>query len=333
MNDDICRGLTGHTLSFLASVWEKTKSPELFPWFTLVVAIAKNNLTNDAAAALTQLFCGKAVSEREVRRKLTEVYKLARSSCLLDASVRFRPRELDGRFPGVTGIVDVTTICCREVGATPGHPDATWSGKHRSHVYKIEMWTTMQGTPFFMTDALKGRPHDAAIFVSQSKFAHYNGEKFLADLGYVGMNHVVHEYKKGEDPDDVATGFNDQVRMVRSRVERTFAWLDAYQIFHGTSRYQECVTGLVYICAALEQRRRMASPPLYDVWVAAPRRDWSAVPRCNCHWVKDAAHVEDAKNYRKHLIEHLETNGAGVVVCAKPPAKRARDEEGELFFN
>ncbi len=73
--------------------------PALFPWFTLVVAIAKNNLTNYAAAALTQLFCGKAVSEREVGRKLTEVYKLARSSCLLDASLRFRPRELDGRFP------------------------------------------------------------------------------------------------------------------------------------------------------------------------------------------------------------------------------------------
>jgi hypothetical protein len=139
------------------------------------------------------------------------------------------------------------------------------------------------------------------------------------------MNHVVHEFKANSAEDDQDQGFDEQLRSVRSRIERTFAWMDKYHIFHATDRLEEQVSGLAYICFALEQHRRLTNKPVYDVWVEALVVDWRSATRCLCLWHKNPALVIEAKTHRGVIIQHLKDHGCGVVACTKPPSKRARE--------
>lgn len=319
--------LTGSSEVELERVWSKVKQDGLFPWFALCICIAKLNLTNDAAAALSPLFVGTLVSEREVRRRLDEVAAAAQEASLLDRSIRFLPSQQDGLFPQCTGIVDVTTIACRSKGEKVGSVDGTWSGKHRDHVYKLETWCTLQGVPFWVSKAHQGRPHDMSILHETKKFAHYTGEYFLGDLGYIGANHVVTEFKKGEDSGTVVTDaiFGEWMRVVRSRIERTFAWMDVYHLYHGTDRLEESVNKLVYLTFAVQQHKMLHASPRYDVEL--PPQPFTIGQRCGCLWQKSTELVNDAKAHRQKILAKLEDSGVGWVVETKKPAKRRRDEE------
>ena len=72
-----------------------------------------------------------------------------------------------------------------------------------------------------------------AVYKSGEPFKHLHGEYFLGDLGYVGANHMIHPWKKNEEPPNAEAGVNldHAVSVVRSRIERTFAWIDRYHLF------------------------------------------------------------------------------------------------------
>ena len=68
-----------------------------------------------------------------------------------------------------------------------------FSGKHASVVLKFEVWSTLQGIPIFVSGAMTGSQHDASVLRRMDGFKHYEGEHFLADLGYIGWVGAVQE--------------------------------------------------------------------------------------------------------------------------------------------
>lgn len=151
------------------------------------------------------------------------------------------------------------------------------------------------------------------IFKETPKFQHLEGEYFLADLGYVGASHCVHEYKATEIHLDDVEVFNHHVHIVRSRIERTFGWMDRYHMFWGTDREDAAVSEFVYLAFAVEQHRRFAEEPKYEVHypLGAPTA-WNLAPKCACKFDCGAATVAGAKDYRRDIIAHQCRIGCGM---------------------
>ena len=108
------------------------------------------------------------VSIRALREDFSRTAKLLSSPHLMNPNLRFQhgvPWLSD-----VTCIVDVTTIPCRARkkhtvwDSTRGEyvqKDATYSGKHHEHCFKVEFWMTLAGVPFFFRGPVNGTIHDA----------------------------------------------------------------------------------------------------------------------------------------------------------------------------
>jgi hypothetical protein len=81
---------------------------------------------------------------------------------------------------------------------------------------------------------VEGSVHDAKLNRDRGElFPHLKFELALTDSGYQGKEHCLVPFKKRvrvELPPDERR-FNRHHRVLRSRVERTFAWLDGWRIF------------------------------------------------------------------------------------------------------
>jgi len=319
--DDDFIAMCGASEDVLASMWEKTGQEALFPWFKLAACIAKLDLTNDAAAALCPLFLNRRYDERHVRRQVDAVFEAAEGK-LMDPTIRFRKSQLDSRFPNCTGIVDVTTIACRaRLGET------TYSGKHSDHVWKLEVWSTLQGIPFYVSPALPGRQHDMKVLKETPKFAHVPNEFFLADLGYVGASHMIHEWKKNEEPEDSvrAALFNDHIHVVRSRIERLFSWVDEFKIFGGTDRGEASTSGFAYLAFSIMHAKMWRESGRTRYEVEQPLRPVLFEDSiCPCSFACTREEIDKAKAHRLHCMKVQEEIGTGYILGTKKPQKRAR---------
>lgn len=68
-------------------------------------------------------------------------------------------------------------------------------------------------------------------------FKHLISEIFMGDLGYIGGNHLIHEFKVNEreqPPAEFVRILEKVTRTVRSRIERLFGWFDKYKTMHKT---------------------------------------------------------------------------------------------------
>jgi hypothetical protein len=106
--------------------------------------------------------------------------------------------------------------------------DETYSGKYRTHVMKFEIWTTLYGVPFFFRGPFPGSHHDTRMCRSGRFFPEY----LNADLGYVGLPHMVTPFKSTDATKPQATtvkDFDQNIQTVRSRIERTFGWMTKWK--------------------------------------------------------------------------------------------------------
>jgi hypothetical protein len=104
------------------------------------------------------------------------------------------------------------------------------------------VWTTHQGFPIAFHGPVHGSVHDARLHKYEpfKLFTHFKWERWLADLGYVGCSHTALPFK-GKKVTEDQKGFNRHHRKLRSRVERTFAWLDKWRVLHYADHDKEFI--------------------------------------------------------------------------------------------
>lgn len=325
-------GLTGFTKDFLEGFWSRVGCPKLFNAFCLTMCQLKLNLTWDACAALTPLFYPDMRDESTCRKDLVAVVDALEKTPWMDPLLRWN--YSDPRWPGVTALLDCTTIRCRDLRRANGR-DATFSGKHREHCWKLEVFTTVTGIPICFRGPALGSAHDMKVFhtlYDTAPFDHLEDEVWLGDLGYVSASHVVTPFKAGEDDGMLGTrldAFNDTHSRVRSRIERTFAWLDRFHIFWETDCKERTVSRFVSIALNIEVYRRLVDEATtgkqtYKLhWLAAAPPvvvNWSRSRKCNCRLKKESAVATKAR--RLQLCDHLDC--IAEEINSEPPKKAAK---------
>lgn len=140
--------------------------------------------------------------------------------------------------------------------------DRTYSGKHGARCWKFDVFVTMAGVPFAFRGPVPGSTHDKKLYDLGTMFEHGEREQVLADLGYVAARHCVVPFK-GEVTEE-QRHYNNHHAVVRSRIERFFAYLDVFKVFQGTdlqeANIKRCMTIAVAVMFAI-----LAKDPQYDV--------------------------------------------------------------------
>ena len=215
----------------------------------------------------------------------------------------------------VTCMLDVTTIPCRARkpreapdGTTRG---STYSGKHRQHCFKVEVWLTLAGVPFFFRGPVVGSMHDAKIYMSTSVhrtplFTHHEDEMFLADLGYIGCAHCLVPYKKtGCGLTDDEKRVNERISLIRSRIERRFAHFDKFRFLHGTDHDISWVRDAFQIVSVVTYGLLATQPQyVFDSIINLSLKSTSDEGECLCS--KGCGVVDGIESCREWLKENID---------------------------
>jgi hypothetical protein len=274
--------------------------------------VARANVTWDLVSLASGIFFPRRISEREARRRFTEVATKIKSAEFVDPKIRFNAEHLDGRFPGCTAIVDVTPIYCRQLRkgfSQRGDPiDTTYQPKYKTRVWKVEVWTTLSGIPIAWRGPVEGRVNDMRLFRQGGQpFHHTATEVFLADLGYIGGNHCMTSWKTGEpDVGENKKEFENNLSIVRSRIERAFAWLLKYRFFEHSAFEIPMLDLLLAIVMATEH----LMGKLYPHYSVTPYPEDTPLPAklgdtltCMCNFEEDREAVNMAKRHRTEVSE------------------------------
>jgi hypothetical protein len=114
---------------------------------------------------------------------------------------------------------------------TPGPhgSDLWWSGKHKHHGGNIQVLSTTDGWPLWVSDVRPGREHDTTCATAADGLlealaqANTQGMPTLTDLGYEGLSPAIrHPVKKpkGRDLTDEHKAYNALIRGVHALAER-----------------------------------------------------------------------------------------------------------------
>ena len=347
LTEEEVRGLTGYDPSFIAAL--ATHVNVEFSWVALIVGMLHSCMTYDAAASLTRFIVGSSYDERTVRRKFAEIGNALAERPLMNPTRRFM--WLDKRFPNVTALVDCTTFPCRakewiQVGERK--QSLTWcrhDNKDKGNCWKFEVITTLNGIPISVRGPVEGSIHDARVFCAGEPFPHIENEFFLADLGYVGCPHVVHGPKSNSKfasdwGSTTKQFFEKNIGLVRSRVERLFAWIDKHQSTHGSAYGKESAKNMALIIFNLEYLLGVAQSavryaddqhriiPGEGREVPSPQEPW-AQGTCSCGFRPT---VESKKRTIKQIEETLlqqDRTGTWLPEDPKRPQKRGREPESQ----
>ena len=258
------------------------------------------------------------VSIRTLRKDFHRVADLCCSLHLMNPKLRFKHGI--SWLTDVACMLDVTTIPCRSrmpqkkfdpVENKMKTKDATYSGKHREHCFKVEFWLTLSGVPFCFRGPIVGSYHDAKIYKNTLThgtplFDHHNQELFLADLGYIGCDHCFVPYKAPVRGvlTDKQRHFNNVHSWIRSIIERCFAHFDKFCFFHGTDHDR----------AWLKSALKIVSVAVYGLLAAEPQYDFDGVINSDlkeidessfCWCSKGCGIVDPMHSRREWLTEHI----------------------------
>jgi hypothetical protein len=209
--------------------------------------------------ASQSLWTDSPVTEKTLRNDFARIGLLFNNQGFMDPMLRFAHGM--SALPGVTGMLDGMVVKCRDLERgykdddDSKKVDRTFSGKHRIHCYKFEVFVSLLGVPLFFRGPVRGSVHDAALFKkncvgSRPLFHHHKEEMWLGDLGYIGCEHCLVPYKKSSKSkglDDTQKSYNDRHGLVRSRVERFFKCMREYRVFQETEHHPQFLKD----CAAL----------------------------------------------------------------------------------
>jgi hypothetical protein len=291
--------------------------------------MCRHNFTWEAAAGFA---VDGYVDPRTLQTRFKTVANQIAASTLVDPTVRYN--SADVRFPLVTAILDGTPIPCRaQFSSTDtelfGNRVATFSGKRKFKCWNVELWSTVCGIPLGFRGPMEGSQHDATLFQGlPPPFPHRIGELFIADSGYMGLDHCLVPFKEGEredyggeevvnrgdGPTTIRATWNVFHRQLRSRIERTNSWMTKYRFFLHTERDKEWVKNALTIVIAVEYYNRLRMPNPYTVpghldpqseqqrmyWSC----DWVNNPICTCG-LTDKTTVENCKMARPRLCKRL----------------------------
>jgi hypothetical protein len=210
-----------------------------------VLRLLRLNLPFSAAGFM----CTPPVSGRTIEHWVQELGGALSENPIMQPAIRFN--HMHEGWPWVTAQINCTTVPCRhrhsertetdDGNTVVASRDRTYSGRHRDHVWKYEIYTTHQGLPFAFRGPVFGSIHDTKLFKSPGEpFVHAKKELFIADLGYQSCPHCLVHFRKGaKELTPLQRGFTRHHRKLRSRIERTFAWLDKFTIMSGTDHDQK----------------------------------------------------------------------------------------------
>jgi hypothetical protein len=237
------------------------------------------------------------VDERSLRRHWDAVVLLIELRPIMNPLLRYQ--HMHPCFPKVTCMLDgsVIPVCSRmeqmvwdRTNERYVKQDRAYSGKHGTICVKVEVWTTLDGIPLFVRGGVPGSWHDAKLFTSDSAkiFPHAAWELFLTDGGYVGCDHCLCPYqrKAGLDLNENQSWYNDRHALVRSRVERLFAFLDVFKIMSYCDNDAKFVLGAVtlacsafflLVCNRLWSNIVGGSPQFWNAGVLVQQRLWGRV--------------------------------------------------------
>eukprot|EP00760_Papus_ankaliazontas_P036563 PhM_4_TR8344/c3_g2_i3/m.17855 len=247
---ELLAGLTSEDSDLLWAKLNETGNPVPVTRaeFVLCLAMLRLNATDDQAEGLFAL-AGQNITKRTVTRRFEALSKFCSNNwkTLVDARQRFE--HVDTSLPA-TCMLDCTPIPCRFRGARVPNSqgqmiDENYSGKYRVVCFKMEIWTTMQGVPFAFRGPKPGSHHDMRFFDEDFPFKHLKSEMFLGDAGYFGAPHVLLPFKStcagrnvvlgtvGEGVNITMMAYWNRIHStVRSRIERFFSWMMAWNIVH-----------------------------------------------------------------------------------------------------
>jgi hypothetical protein len=280
--------------------------------------------------------CSPPVDQRTIQRWFKDLAHAIKEKPILNPNMRFM--HLHPSWPMVTAQVDCTTVACRHRhtvtmedtesdadGNVVSHKkDQTYSGKHRDHVWKFEVWTTHQGLPVAFRGPVFGSIHDAKVFHGAGEpFFHFEGELFLADGGYQGCGHCLVPVKKGVRNELTADQrrFNRHHRLLRSRVERTFAWLDKFRIMAMTDHDKDFMGDAMLIILSVTFLTAQRSRKYEDAEDALPSAEARTLTRC---WCMAGCAVAPKVTPAQLLEWAAKPQFAEEKPTTKPPRKSAR---------
>lgn len=198
--------------------------------------------------------------------------------------------------------------------------DRTYSGKHQDRCWKFDVFVTMGGVPFHFRGPVPGAVHDKKLYEYATLFEHGEDEEVLADLGYVGARHCIVPFK-GEVGEE-QHHYNNHHAVVRSRIERFFAYLNVFKVFRGTDMEEENISRCMTIAIAI-MFCLLAKSPQYEVEAPAQLAHQKA-----CHCNSTLKHVAqfDPDKIREAYCAALKD-----VPCEpKKSRKRSRRKESWL---
>jgi hypothetical protein len=176
--------------------------------------------------------------------------------------------------------------------------DRTYSGKHCVRAWKFHVFCTLRGVPFAFAGPVPASQHDKKLYDGARMFEHKEDEVVLADLGYVGARHCVVPFK-GRDLTDEQRRFNTVFGLVRSRIERMFAYFDLFRIFTHTDLQEENVKHAMEIVVAV-MYCILAKDPQYEGTDTAEAPEGQ---RCHCNNTLVHAQTFDASAIRARYVE------------------------------
>jgi len=147
-----------------------------------------------------------------------------------DESIRWRAGERDGGIPFVTYLIDFTTTELENC-----QDPAYYSGHKKMYCLKYLVCVTAQGTPVSCIGPFPGRRHDYHYF-REPLTTHHINDCALADGGFQGAGpHLLLPVRMDHELTAEEHATNRLHRLVRSRVERYFAFLKRHRIVRSTT--------------------------------------------------------------------------------------------------
>lgn len=109
----------------------------------------------------------------------------------------------------------------------------TYSGKHRTTGFNVQVITTMKGHVLYISAPLPGRTHDmAALGMSPVKTILGGAFSVLADKGYQGSGYITPHKKKKQELAEWQKQYNSDLSRLRSPIERAIAHIKSWCILH-----------------------------------------------------------------------------------------------------
>ena len=206
-----------------------------------LMKILKTSCADEDLAGLGTLL-GKETSWKHLAARALRLARRVFSVQIVNENYRFE--WYNPIFPECTAKVDGTPI------RVEGPMDALANFKYKYKCVKYEVWVSMDGLAFASKGWRLPATHDAKMFREFGlPFEHVKDEVFLADKGYIGCAHCLHEFKhkkRLQRDDDIPfceSLTNDLIRKPRAYVEHYFADLKKkYKVFDHCRRHYDFIS-------------------------------------------------------------------------------------------